>query len=108
MSPSRAASRKRAASRAALARVGVEARALVVDPAAGAAEDLARVGLGDVEDLGDVGERVVEGLAQHEHGALVGVEPLEQDEERSETASSSSTRRPASSSTSGSGSHEPV
>ena len=58
--------------RAALARVGVEARALVGDPAARAAEDLAAVGRGLADDLGDLGERVVEGLAQDEHRALVG------------------------------------
>src|SRR5215207_3890016 len=73
MSPSRAA--------APLLRVRVEARTLVVDASAGAAEELARVGGRRVEDLGDVGELVVERLAQHEHRALVGAQALEQDEE---------------------------
>ena len=68
--------------RVALLGIGVEARALVADAPARAAEDLAAVVLGLAEHLRDLGERVVEGVAQHEHGALVGRQPLEQHEER--------------------------
>jgi hypothetical protein len=68
--------------RAALLGVGVEARPLLADAPAGAAEDLAAVLLGPAQHLADLGEGVVERVAQHEHGALVGRQALEQDEER--------------------------
>jgi hypothetical protein len=42
--------------------------------------DLLARGLGEVEDLGDLAVRVVEGLAQHVHRALVGRQPLQEGE----------------------------
>jgi hypothetical protein len=65
----------------ALLGIGIEARALVVDVAARPRQDLTRVVLALADDLRDLGERVVKGVAQHEHGALLGGEALEQDEE---------------------------
>ena len=94
--------------RVALLGIGVEARPLLADAAARAAEDLAAVGLGLAEHLADLRERVVEGVAQDEHGALVGREALEQHEEGERDRLLVLDPPEASSSTSGSGSHAPV
>ena len=51
-------------------RVGLEAVPVLRDVAPGAMEQLARASLGDVEDLGDLGEGEVERLAQDEHAAF--------------------------------------
>ena len=67
---------------AALAGVGVEARAVVLDPAARADEDLAAVGLGTVDDRRDRREVDVERLPEHEHRALDRRQALEQHEHR--------------------------
>jgi hypothetical protein len=63
-------------------RVGVEARRVVLDPSARAAEDLAAVVLAALDDPRDLGERHVEGIAQDEHGALDRREALEQHQKR--------------------------
>ena len=54
----------------------------VRDVLLGAVEDLLAGGLGDVEDLGDLPVRVVEGLPQHVHRPLVGGEALHEGEDR--------------------------
>ena len=94
--------------RAALVGVGIEAPAVVGHAPAGAAEDLAAVGRVLADDVGDLVEPVVERLAQHEHGALVRGEALERDEERERHRLVRLDDPAASSSTSGSGSHEPT
>jgi hypothetical protein len=43
---------------------------------------LAGVGFRDFEDLGDLAVAVAERLPEHEHGALVGSEPLHQRKQR--------------------------
>ena len=96
-----------AASASPLGRVGVEARPVVGDPAPRAAEDLAAVVLAALDDPRDLGERQVEGVAQHEHRALDRRQALEQ--QRGTRARRSPRPRPragASASTSGSGSHD--
>lgn len=45
-------------------------------------EDLLAGGLGDVEDLGDLPVRVVEGFPQHVHGPLPGGQALHEGEDR--------------------------
>ncbi|GAB7039418.1 hypothetical protein JCM9533A_32680 [Catenuloplanes niger JCM 9533] len=45
---------------------------------AGAGDELPRVRLGHLEDLGDPAVRVVEGLAEHVGGAFPGAEPFQQ------------------------------
>ena len=54
----------------------------VRDVLLGTVEDLLAGGLGDVEDLGDLPVRVVEGLPQHVHRPLVGGQPLHEGEDR--------------------------
>src|SRR5687768_16414812 len=44
--------------------------------------ELARVGLAYLERLGDVAERIVERLAEHEDGAFGRGQPLEQEQDR--------------------------
>jgi hypothetical protein len=47
----------------------------------GTVKDLLAGGLGDVENLGDLPVRVVEGHSQHVHGPFVGGQPLQEGED---------------------------
>ena len=92
---------------------GLEARPALVDVPSRADDELAAVVLALVDDRGDLVVAVVEHLAQQEHGALDGREALEQHEERHrERVGHLGVRRrigsPASSVSSGSGSHGPT
>ena len=107
-SPSRAAARKRAASASRSAGSGSK-RGRSSSTRRRARLRIWRQLAGTLpSDLGDLGELVVERLAQHEHGALVRREALEQHEERERDRLLVLDARGASSSTSGSGSHAPV
>ena len=80
-SPSSAAAKKRCGELLAPLPRGLEARPVGLDVPARPHRELARVGLGLADDRGDLAVAVVEHVAQQEHGALVGRQPLEQGDE---------------------------
>ena len=90
---------------------GLEPGSLRLDALAGTSEHLATVGLALVDDLGDVGVVVAEGLAQQEDRTLQRAEPLQSTRNAVEMVSCISTRSAGSGSpdaSSGSGSQVPT